>query len=145
MSSALSRSALALLAGLILSAHGRAQDPIPVAYWSHQRQSHAVPPGVNAFTVPPQPMYNYYYGPQMAGGPLGSPEMGIRSPFIIPACAPNCSPKHHLFNFNLKWPAPIINDQLPTHPYARSPRDFFMFHENLEAERSRDLRPAIVP
>ena len=30
-------------------------------------------------------------------------------------------------------------------PYVRSPRDFFMFHENLDAERSRDLRPQIVP
>ena len=30
-------------------------------------------------------------------------------------------------------------------PFVRSPRDFFMFHENLDAERSRDLRPQIVP
>jgi hypothetical protein len=33
----------------------------------------------------------------------------------------------------------------PSHPYVRSPRDFFMFHENLEVERSRELRPIIVP
>ncbi len=36
-------------------------------------------------------------------------------------------------------------NSFPSHPYARSPRDFFMFHENLEAERSRDFRPSIVP
>lgn len=42
-------------------------------------------------------------------------------------------------------PGPVGFDTLPTHPYARSPRDFFMFYENLEAERSRDLRPAIIP
>ena len=33
----------------------------------------------------------------------------------------------------------------PSHPYVRSPRDFFMFHENLEVERSREFRPIIVP
>lgn len=41
--------------------------------------------------------------------------------------------------------SPVIIDNLPTHEYLRSPRDFFMFYDNLEAERSRDLRPAIIP
>jgi hypothetical protein len=36
-------------------------------------------------------------------------------------------------------------DSFPSHQYIRSPRDFFMFHENLEVERSRELRPVIVP
>jgi hypothetical protein len=40
---------------------------------------------------------------------------------------------------------PVVIDSLPTHPYARSPRDFFMFYDNLEAERSRDLRPTLIP
>lgn len=40
---------------------------------------------------------------------------------------------------------PIALDNFPVHPYAHGPRDFFMFYENLEAERARDLRPAIVP
>jgi hypothetical protein len=36
-------------------------------------------------------------------------------------------------------------DSFPSHQYVRSPRDFFMFYENLEVERSRELRPIIVP
>ena len=31
------------------------------------------------------------------------------------------------------------------HPYARSPRDFFMWRENMEDQMRRDLRPALVP
>src|SRR5436309_4906906 len=33
-------------------------------------------------------------------------------------------------------PLPTVNS-FPSHQYVRSPRDFFMFHENLELERSR--------
>ena len=33
----------------------------------------------------------------------------------------------------------------PTHPYARSPRDFFMWRENQEEQNSRASRPSLVP
>jgi hypothetical protein len=35
--------------------------------------------------------------------------------------------------------------QYPYHPYARSPRDFFMFRENLEDQLSRQTRPSLLP
>ncbi|MCS7047455.1 MAG: hypothetical protein NZO58_13945 [Gemmataceae bacterium] len=35
--------------------------------------------------------------------------------------------------------------QYPYHPFARSPRDFFMFRENLEEELRRQQRPSLVP
>jgi len=33
----------------------------------------------------------------------------------------------------------------PYHPYARGPRDFFMFRENLEDELNRQGRPQLLP
>lgn len=126
-----------------------AQDPIPVAYWSHSHRHSWGQPGVNAFT-PPMPYY-YAPGPQFTTAPRGYPEAGVQSPFIIPACAPYCQRQcclQGLFNrgggFGGGGGPPTI-DSLPTHPYVRSPRDFFMFYENLEAERSRDLRPTLIP
>jgi hypothetical protein len=179
MSHFASRWSLVLVAALASASLVRAQDPIPIAYWSHPSQPHWGAPPVNAFAMSRAPMPQVpmphaqmphaqmqshypvypaaYPGPQLAVAPQGGPEAGVRTRFIIPACAPNCHHGHgrpHPFlhslfhpniNFNFHLRAPLVHDSLPTHPYARSPRDFFMFHENLEAERSRDLRPAIVP
>ena len=33
----------------------------------------------------------------------------------------------------------------PAHPYARGPRDFFMWRENMEDQMRRDQRPVLVP
>ena len=33
----------------------------------------------------------------------------------------------------------------PSHPYARSPRDFFMWRENMEDQARRNQRPNLVP
>ncbi|MCI0380464.1 MAG: hypothetical protein L0215_23000 [Gemmataceae bacterium] len=33
----------------------------------------------------------------------------------------------------------------PSHPYARGPRDFFMWRENMEEQMRRDMRPSFVP
>ncbi|MCI0685416.1 MAG: hypothetical protein L0Y71_25225 [Gemmataceae bacterium] len=33
----------------------------------------------------------------------------------------------------------------PYHPYARGPRDFFMFRENMEAEQGRQALPNLLP
>jgi hypothetical protein len=41
-------------------------------------------------------------------------------------------------------PAPTVN-AFPTHPYARSPRDFFMWRENMEEQTARGSRPSFVP
>jgi len=35
--------------------------------------------------------------------------------------------------------------QYPTHPWARGPRDFFMFRENMEEQLSRQTRPSVLP
>lgn len=35
--------------------------------------------------------------------------------------------------------------QYPYHPWARSPRDFFMFRENMEDQLSRQNRPSLLP
>jgi hypothetical protein len=32
----------------------------------------------------------------------------------------------------------------PTHPYIRSPRDFFMWSEDMQDTRGRDVRPNLV-
>lgn len=39
---------------------------------------------------------------------------------------------------------PRGTDYFPYHPYVRSPRDFWMFRENME-EQARMTRPALVP
>jgi hypothetical protein len=58
--------------------------------------------------------------------------------------APGPRPCRPVQGAPIPGPMPTVNS-FPSHPYARSPRDFYMFHENLEAERSRELRPIIVP
>ncbi len=35
--------------------------------------------------------------------------------------------------------------QFPYHPYARGPRDFFMFRENMEENMGRQARPNLLP
>jgi hypothetical protein len=42
-------------------------------------------------------------------------------------------------------PQPRPQEGYPYHPYARSPRDFFMFREMLEEQAGRQARPNIVP
>jgi hypothetical protein len=42
-------------------------------------------------------------------------------------------------------PQRVGGSAYPTHPFTRSPRDFFMWAENLEEERARGSRPFPVP
>ena len=47
---------------------------------------------------------------------------------------------------NLPYPGQQqIQRNYPSHPYARGPRDFFMWTEYLDDLRGRDLRPNLVP
>lgn len=84
-------------------------------------------------------------GPHHYVRPYWCPETGFAPG---PLCKPGARPVGPVQGMP---PPPMLGQGLPTvnsfpsHPFARSPRDFFMFHENLEAERSRDLRPSIVP
>jgi len=46
------------------------------------------------------------------------------------------------------YPTPVLVQPIPTfpsHPYVRSPRDFFMWRENMEDQTRRNQRPALVP
>lgn len=126
--------------GLLLSigAAAEAQDPIPVAFWHHYRAP-------NAFTPPPMPVWNYpqYCGPYGACGPYGQPEGGVRTPFLTPDQIPHHGRRGHGGHGGGNGPPSL--DSVPMHQYVRSPRDFFMFYENLEAERSRELRPQLIP
>ncbi len=146
MSHIASRWFLVVGAALISAPLVNAQDPTPVAYWSHNRQPQWGPPGVNAFS-PPVP-YCYYPPAYNCQAPQRYPVQGVQTPFYIPPGAGSPKPPHqhsgHLKNLFADHGRPVI-DNLPTHPYARSPRDFFMFYENLEAERSRELRPSLIP
>jgi hypothetical protein len=54
--------------------------------------------------------------------------MGVVMPFIIPHCQ-----------------KPQLSNAFPSHPYMRAPRDFFMWRENMEDMRGRDVRPFQVP
>lgn len=42
-------------------------------------------------------------------------------------------------------PGPPNRQQYPTHPFVRSPRDYFMWNEALEEQEGRSARPAFVP
>jgi hypothetical protein len=42
-------------------------------------------------------------------------------------------------------PASNYGPHISTNPNVRSPRDFFMWRENMEDQMRRDLRPALVP
>lgn len=40
---------------------------------------------------------------------------------------------------------PKVNVIFPSHPYVRSPRDFFMWRENMEDRLSKESRPRLIP
>jgi hypothetical protein len=77
-------------------------------------------------------------GPHYYVIPAWCPETGYRPG--PPACKPVTGAPPPPMSGAL----PTVNS-FPSHPYVRSPRDYFMFYENLEVERSRELRPITVP
>ena len=38
-----------------------------------------------------------------------------------------------------------ISPTFPSHPYVRSPRDFFMWRDNMEDQMRREQRPVLIP
>jgi hypothetical protein len=82
--------------------------------------------------VPPWAPYNGYRPPLKTTGPATQ-----AAGYALPNGAPlGVAPQQQ---------GPPVQTYFPTHPYARGPRDFFMFNENLEDIRGRDYRPNIVP
>jgi hypothetical protein len=66
------------------------------------------------------------YGPNYCLRPPFPPVNGVPPP---PWCGPSCGPIA----------------AFPTHPYARGPRDFFMFTEAQRERITRERRPPLVP
>ena len=58
---------------------------------------------------------------------------------------PSFVPSHPNLPFNQGQGQGQPEAQYPYHPYARGPRDFFMFRENLEDQLSRQTRPTLQP
>jgi hypothetical protein len=47
--------------------------------------------------------------------------------------------------FEYPKPGPGRKEVYPTHPFARGPRDYFMWNESIEEQEGRSPRPALVP
>jgi hypothetical protein len=92
--------------------------------------------------------------------PYCSPVFHVPLPVAPDACGPGFYTVGHYGmvygpNYWLVPPAEPFNGLLPppynhgpritTNPYVRSPRDFFMWRENMEDQMRRELRPALVP
>ncbi len=79
--------------------------------------------------------YGQVMGPYYYVRPSFGPETGVVGSFVIPQ---KVQAKHQQTQMQMQ-------NQFPTHPYMRSPRDFFMHREMLEENRLRDVRPYQVP
>jgi hypothetical protein len=83
---------------------------------------------------------NYYLVPPWA--PVGGCSPAAASngrPSPMPAFNPQSG------KVEFPDPGPQAKQQYPTHPFVRSPRDFFMWNEALEEQERRSARPAFVP
>jgi hypothetical protein len=158
-----------LAIGLILTSStlSVAQYPVPNGYSPYPPQPYGGPP--RGYGVAPAGL-TYAHLHQAPAAPYGSYDANSQAPAPLAPNGSGCNCCGHgrlpICNpFDGRHAAAIANmwaglgsnlsrlrpqgaiaiDSLPTNPYTRSPRDFFMFYENLEAERSRDLRPTLVP
>jgi hypothetical protein len=129
-----------LAAALFLAAPASAQTNVP-PYWV------APATGWKAGNNPDMSGPGMYFltpgglvtGPHYYVIPDWGPETGYR-----PGPRPCKAPVSGVAPPPMSGALPTVNS-FPSHPYVHGPRDFFMFHENLEVERSRELRPIVVP
>lgn len=96
-------------------------------------------------------------GPGLAMGPDGIPIPGfsVPNPSYAPTNMPNpgYAPTLPYPGYAPRLPSPGYEPppgqpqgpQFVAHPYARSPRDFFMWSEVMQDEMSRAVRPSLVP
>jgi hypothetical protein len=95
--------------------------------------------GPNYWLQPPCPPFNGML-PGRTGQALQQAQHGIPPWAPPPAGMPN------LADFQQPPPPHAPTGIYPTHPYIRGPRDFFMWSEDMEDMRGRDMRPfAVVP
>jgi hypothetical protein len=91
----------------------------------------------------PGPMPSPYPGPH--GVPHGMPHAGpYAGPYPFPSPGP-LFPPHTAAPQYGHPPSQHGVTVFPTHPHVRSPRDFFMWRENMEDRINRDIRPALIP
>src|SRR5262249_49514690 len=111
--------------------------------------------GPNYSVYPPWPPFNGMLpGPQgkfiMAGRPVQPPiqPQFVMGPHGVPMPAPSYAPGAEPRLPNVGYEPPPGKPQQPvfvSHPYVRSPRDFFMWGEMLEEQRALQRRPPVVP
>ena len=90
--------------------------------------------GPNYWIKPLYPPFNGILpGPQ--GKYLQAAQAGV--PPWVYAAPPNAQ-------MQMPQPAPPTTGTYPTHPYVRSPRDFFMWSDDMQDTRGRELRPSLV-
>ncbi len=87
--------------------------------------------GPNYWLLPPFPPYN---------GPAPPPGCGNRGP-TGPNAPPGGPPG---MGAGCPLPGRPPYGVYPTHPYVRGPRDFFMWNEDMDDTRGRDVRPPLV-
>ena len=105
--------------------------------------------GPNSFNGIPNPygggpaMQVPYGAPQMANNPMQpfQPYAGMQPFQQFGGFGPMQGPR-----MDTMPPPPMLGGaSYPTHPFIRSPRDFFMWGESMEEERARGNRPIMVP
>lgn len=117
----------------------------------HGRLPHAVMAAQMAQQMGPPMGHGHGMGPG-PGLPPGYPGMMPPPGLPVPGYGPNL-PAPGYDPRPVALPAygmpPPAQGQSPTaypvHPYARSPRDFFMWREEMEDRQQRERRPGLVP
>jgi hypothetical protein len=107
--------------------------------------------GPNYYVYPPFPPVggcspaNYYTARAQAQAPAGYPILPGR-PGQPPQPLPVFNPQTAKIEFPTPPPPPPqAKTVYPTHPFVRSPRDYFMWNEALEEQEGRAARPSFVP
>lgn len=127
----------------------------PMGFPPNMPPPNVPPPGF----APPMPIPGYNpalptpaYNPNLPA-PAYNPNLpvpGYTPNLPVPGYTPNLpvpSYTPNLPNFSIPvYGAPTkVQTAFPYHPYVRSPRDFFMWRENMEDQVMRQTRPALVP
>lgn len=95
------------------------------------------PPGMAPPGMATQGPYGPVPGPGFGPGPFRPPP-GFGHGVSLP---PHCATPYGGGPTNGQGQTVVF----PTHPYVRSPRDFFMWRENMEERAARDARPSLIP
>jgi hypothetical protein len=111
---------------------GRAPDMMGPGFYS--QNPYGVWYGPNWNVLPPFPPFQ-----GVLPGKVGHAIEATRYSAFQPQYAPYFTQKNYPGH-----PSPV-NNVFPSHPFARAPRDFFMWRENMEEQNARGGRPALVP